>query len=147
MTRTFIEPEHERFQEPVRRFCEREATPHIRDREYDGITPRAFRRKAGNAGLPCTTIRVEYGGGCSLPHACVVTGEIVRAARCSASGGPLPPAIARTARATARYSTDRAVRGVGNILGMNRRGLHPGQPAVRSAAPFPAHGRGGEVHP
>jgi len=62
-----------------------------------------------------------------------------------ASGGPLRPAIRRNAPPDLRYSSDRAVRGVGNIVAMNRRGIQPGRAAVPKAAPAPA--RRGEAHP
>jgi acyl-CoA dehydrogenase len=68
------------FREQVRRFFEREVVPHFRDWEKAGVTPRAFWRKAGEAGLLCTTIPDEYGGGGgTFLHACVVTEEMARA--------------------------------------------------------------------
>jgi acyl-CoA dehydrogenase len=77
--RPIFTEEHEQFREQVRRFCEREAQPHYRQWEKDGITPRAFWRKAGEAGLLCTTIPTEYGGGGGdFLHACVVTEELAR---------------------------------------------------------------------
>jgi acyl-CoA dehydrogenase len=79
MTRTLFTEEHEQFREQARRFCEREVAPHFRDWEKAGISPRAFWRKAGEAGLLCTTIPAEYGGGGgTFLHACVVTEEFVR---------------------------------------------------------------------
>ena len=79
MTRTLFEEEHELFREQVRRFAEREVAPHFRDWEKAGITPKEFWRKAGEAGVLCTTIPTEYGGGGgSFLHACVVTEEMAR---------------------------------------------------------------------
>jgi acyl-CoA dehydrogenase len=78
--RRIFDDEHEMFREQVRRFFEREVVPHFRDWEKAGVTPRAFWRKAGEAGLLCTTIPDEYGGGGgTFLHACVVTEEMARA--------------------------------------------------------------------
>ncbi|HYF60606.1 MAG TPA: acyl-CoA dehydrogenase family protein [Burkholderiaceae bacterium] len=77
--RAIYSEEHEQFREQVRRFCEREVAPRFRDWEKAGITPRAFWRAAGDAGLLCTTIPTAYGGGGgTFLHACVVTEELVR---------------------------------------------------------------------
>ncbi len=61
--RTLFEPEHELFRDQVRRFIETEITPHHADWERDGIVPRDLWLKAGAAGLLCTEISDEYGGG------------------------------------------------------------------------------------
>ncbi len=80
MSRTIYDQEHERFREQVRRFFEREVSPHYRDWEKAGVTPRAFWRQAGAAGILCTTIPEEYGGaGGTFLHACIVTEEMARA--------------------------------------------------------------------
>jgi acyl-CoA dehydrogenase len=77
--RAIFSDEHEQFREQVRRFCEREIKPHFRDWEKQGYSPREFWRKAGAAGVLCTTIPAEYGGGGGdFLHACVVTEEMVR---------------------------------------------------------------------
>jgi len=77
--RTLFAEEHEAFREQVRRFCEREIAPHYRDWEKAGVTPPAFWRRAGEAGVLCTTIPEAYGGpGGSFLHACVVTEEMAR---------------------------------------------------------------------
>jgi acyl-CoA dehydrogenase len=77
--RSIFTEEHEMFREQVRRFCEREVAPHIRDWERAGATPREFWRKAGESGLLCTTIPEQYGGpGGTFLHACVVTEEMAR---------------------------------------------------------------------
>ena len=77
--RTIFTEEHELFREQVRRFCEKEVAPHIRDWERAGTTPREFWRKCGESGLLCTTIPEAYGGpGGSFLHACVVTEEMAR---------------------------------------------------------------------
>lgn len=79
MARTIFSDEHEQFREQVRRFFERELVPHYREWEKAGVTPREFWRKAGAAGVLCTMIPAEYGGGGGdFLHACVVTEEMVK---------------------------------------------------------------------
>lgn len=79
MTRTLFSEEHEQFREQARRFFERELVPHYREWEKTGVTPREFWRKAGEAGMLCTMIPAEYGGGGGdFLHACVVTEEMVK---------------------------------------------------------------------
>ncbi|MBI1330238.1 MAG: acyl-CoA dehydrogenase [Alphaproteobacteria bacterium] len=56
-------PAHEAFRTTVRRFMERECAPHFRDWQADGKTPRELWLKAGEAGLLCTKVSPEYGGG------------------------------------------------------------------------------------
>ena len=80
MSRTLFSEEHERFREQARRFFEREVVPHYRQWEKAAVTPRQFWRKAGAAGMLCTTIPTDYGGGGGdFLHACVVTEEMARA--------------------------------------------------------------------
>ncbi len=80
MNRSIYQEEHEQFRDQVRRFFDREVVPHYRDWEKSGVTPRSFWRKAGDAGLLCTTIPTEYGGaGGTFLHACIVTEEMARA--------------------------------------------------------------------
>ena len=77
--RAIFSEEHELFREQVRRFCEKEVAPHIRDWERAGTTPREFWRRCGEKGLLCTTIPEQYGGpGGDFLHACVVTEEMAR---------------------------------------------------------------------
>lgn len=77
--RTIFGEEHDAFREQVRRFCEREIVPHYRDWEKAGVTPLEFWRRAGAAGVLCTTIPEAYGGpGGTFLHACVVTEEMAR---------------------------------------------------------------------
>ena len=61
--RTLFGPEHELFRDQVRRFIETEITPYHALWEQDGIVPRSVWRKAGEAGLLCTEVPEEYGGG------------------------------------------------------------------------------------
>lgn len=80
MSRALFSEEHEQFREQARRFFEREVVPHYRQWEKAAVTPRQFWRKAGAAGMLCTTIPTDYGGGGGdFLHACVVTEEMARA--------------------------------------------------------------------
>jgi alkylation response protein AidB-like acyl-CoA dehydrogenase len=54
--------EHHLFRDQVRRFFDRELTPHLERWETDGIIDRAFWHKAGEAGLLCPTVPEAYGG-------------------------------------------------------------------------------------
>ncbi|MEA1012959.1 acyl-CoA dehydrogenase family protein [Sphingosinicella sp. LY1275] len=60
--RTAFDETHDQFREQVRKFFERELTPHLESWEQAGITPRAFWNKCGDAGLLCPTVPEEYGG-------------------------------------------------------------------------------------
>jgi acyl-CoA dehydrogenase len=76
--------EHEMFRTQVRRFVEREIVPHHRDWERAGIVPRELWRKAGAAGLLCTALDPDHGGGGGdFGHAAIVIEEL---ARVNASG-------------------------------------------------------------
>ena len=61
--RTLFSPEHDLFRDQVRRFIATEILPHHADWEKDGIVPRAAWLKAGEAGLLCTEVPEQYGGG------------------------------------------------------------------------------------
>jgi len=61
--RTLFAAEHELFRDQVRRFIAAEIMPHHAQWEKDGIVPRSAWRKAGEAGLLCTEVPEEYGGG------------------------------------------------------------------------------------
>ena len=61
--RTLFAAEHELFRDQVRRFIAAEITPHHAAWEKDGIVPRSAWLKAGEAGLLCTEVPEEYGGG------------------------------------------------------------------------------------
>jgi acyl-CoA dehydrogenase len=60
--RTAFDETHDQFREQVRKFLERELTPHLESWEQAGITPRDFWNKCGEAGLLCPTVPEEYGG-------------------------------------------------------------------------------------
>jgi acyl-CoA dehydrogenase len=61
--RNIYSEEHELFRDQVRRFIAEEITPNHAQWEKDGIVPRSLWRKAGAAGLLCTEVPEEYGGG------------------------------------------------------------------------------------
>ncbi len=60
--RTLFREEHNLFRDSVRRFVEREITPHHASWEEAGMVPRELWLKAGDAGLLCCTVPEEYGG-------------------------------------------------------------------------------------
>jgi acyl-CoA dehydrogenase len=60
--RTVFGEEHTIFREQVRRFLEREVTPHLPAWEQAGIVDRNIWRRAGEAGLLCPTVPEMYGG-------------------------------------------------------------------------------------
>lgn len=60
--RSLFNEEHELFRATVRRFVEKEITPHHAQWEKDGIVPRELWLKAGEQGLLCCTVPEEYGG-------------------------------------------------------------------------------------
>ncbi|WP_140847499.1 acyl-CoA dehydrogenase family protein [Paracoccus sp. FO-3] len=60
--RSLFNEEHELFRATVRRFVEKEITPHHAQWERDGIVPRELWLKAGEQGLLCCTVPEEYGG-------------------------------------------------------------------------------------
>jgi len=55
-------PEHDQLREMVRRFLEREFTPHLEQFEAEGKVSRELWKKAGEAGLLCLTLPEAYGG-------------------------------------------------------------------------------------
>ncbi len=61
--RTLFSAEHDLFRDQVRRFIAAEVVPHHADWEAAGIVPRSVWHKAGEAGLLCTEVPEEYGGG------------------------------------------------------------------------------------
>jgi len=61
--RTLFSAEHDLFRDQVRRFIAAEITPYHAAWEKDGIVPRSAWLKAGEAGLLCTEVPEEYGGG------------------------------------------------------------------------------------
>lgn len=51
------------LRDAARKFFEREVQPYHHDWEKEGVAPRSVWKKAGEAGLLCVNIPVEYGGG------------------------------------------------------------------------------------
>ena len=60
--RSFYSEDHDLFRDQVRRFFDRELTPHLERWEEQGEIDRAFWRKAGEAGLLCPNVSPDYGG-------------------------------------------------------------------------------------
>ena len=84
--RAFFKEEHGAFRETVRRFIEREVTPHYRSWEDAGYFPREISRKAGAAGLLCPDVPEEYGGpGGDVLFTAIVHEELARAGATSLS--------------------------------------------------------------
>lgn len=78
--RTIFSPEHEQFRDSVRRFIEREITPHHERWEEEGVVDRELWRKAGAAGMLCANLAEEYGGfGADYLFNVVITEEMARA--------------------------------------------------------------------
>lgn len=72
-------PAHEDFRNTVRRFMERECAPHREAWQKDGKLPRELWLKAGEAGLLCTKVSPEFGGGGGdLYHAMIILEEQTR---------------------------------------------------------------------
>ena len=78
--RTLFSSEHEMFRDSVRRFVEREITPHHARWEKQGIVDREIWPKAGAAGLLCPNLPQIYGGaGGDYLFNVVITEELARA--------------------------------------------------------------------
>lgn len=72
-------PAHETFRATVRRFMERECAPNREAWQAAGKLPRELWLKAGAAGLLCTKISPDYGGGGGdLYHAMIIMEEQTR---------------------------------------------------------------------
>jgi alkylation response protein AidB-like acyl-CoA dehydrogenase len=75
----FIE-DHQLFREQVRKFFERELTPHLERWEKAEIVDRTFWNKCGEAGLLCPTVPEEYGGlGLDFGYNAVIDEELAYA--------------------------------------------------------------------
>jgi alkylation response protein AidB-like acyl-CoA dehydrogenase len=78
--RDLFSAEHEQFREAVRRFIEREITPHHERWEEQGMVDRDLWTKAGEAGLLCPNLPEAYGGyGTDYLFNVVITEELARA--------------------------------------------------------------------
>ena len=70
---------HNNFRERLRRFLEKEVTPHADQWEKDGIVPKEAWKKMGQAGFLCTEVLPDYGGlGGDFLYSVIVTEEISR---------------------------------------------------------------------
>lgn len=61
--RKIFSEEHEAFRTTARRFFKHEIEPHAKQWQKDGFFPAALYRQAGQAGLLCPSMPLEYGGG------------------------------------------------------------------------------------
>ncbi|MGE0179209.1 MAG: acyl-CoA dehydrogenase family protein [Sphingomonas sp.] len=75
--RTAYDDEHDLFRDQVRKFLDRELTPHLDRWEEQGEIDKPFWRKAGEAGLLCATVPEAYGGlGLDYRYNAVIDEEI-----------------------------------------------------------------------
>ncbi|MDB5968334.1 MAG: Acyl-CoA dehydrogenase [Hydrocarboniphaga sp.] len=78
--RSLFSPEHEQFRDAVRKFIEREITPHHERWEEEGKVDRELWLKAGEAGLLCPNLAEAYGGyGADFLFNVIITEEMARA--------------------------------------------------------------------
>ena len=78
--RTCFTEDHQLFRSQVRKFFDRELTPHLERWEQVGIVDRDFWTKCGEAGLLCPTVPEEYGGlGLDFGYNAVVDEELAYA--------------------------------------------------------------------
>ncbi|PKN60659.1 MAG: acyl-CoA dehydrogenase [Deltaproteobacteria bacterium HGW-Deltaproteobacteria-11] len=71
--------EHRIFRQTLRKFLEKEITPHAEEWEEAGIVPRAAWKKMGEQGFLCTAVPEEYGGaGGDFLYSVVVAEEMAR---------------------------------------------------------------------
>lgn len=77
--RPVFREDHEQFREQARRFIEKEIVPNLHAWEEAGIVPKDIWRRAGAAGLLCSTVPEEYGGsGGDFGHSAVMIEELAR---------------------------------------------------------------------
>ncbi|MFC3712794.1 acyl-CoA dehydrogenase family protein [Sphingoaurantiacus capsulatus] len=75
--RSAFDPEHEMFRDSVRKFFAKEMIPYLDAWEEEGLVPRAFWRKAGEAGLLCPTVPEAWGGlGLDFRYNAIITEEL-----------------------------------------------------------------------
>jgi acyl-CoA dehydrogenase len=71
--------EHRIFRQTLRKFLEKEITPHAEEWEEACIVPREAWKKMGEQGFLCTAVPEEYGGaGCDFLYSVIVTEELAR---------------------------------------------------------------------
>ena len=79
VTGTLYGEEHDIFRESMRRFVEKEITPHHEQWEKDGVVSREAWLAAGEAGILLCSVPEEYGGGGGdFLHSCVVIEELAK---------------------------------------------------------------------
>ncbi|MEW6263125.1 MAG: acyl-CoA dehydrogenase family protein [Thermodesulfobacteriota bacterium] len=75
--------EHKIFRETIRKFFEKEVTPHVEEWEEAGIVPRAIWKKMGEQGFLCMDVPEEYGGmGADWLYSVILQEEITRTGFC-----------------------------------------------------------------
>jgi acyl-CoA dehydrogenase len=80
LPRTLFSEDHELYRDQVRRFVEREITPHHAKWEKEHRVPRSVWQAAGEAGLLCPAIPDDFGGGGGdRLHSAIVMEELARA--------------------------------------------------------------------
>ena len=78
--RTCFTEDHQLFRSQVRKFFDRELTPHLDRWERAGIVDRDFWNKCGEAGLLCPTVPEDYGGlGLDFGYNAVIDEELAYA--------------------------------------------------------------------
>ena len=78
--RTCFTEDHQLFRSQVRKFFDRELTPHLERWEQAGIVDREFWNKCGEAGLLCPTVPEEDGGlGLDFAYNAVIDEELAYA--------------------------------------------------------------------
>ena len=71
--------EHRIFRQTLRKYLEKEITPHAEEWEEAGIVPREAWKKMGEQGFLCTAVPEEYGGaGGDFLYSVIVTEEMAR---------------------------------------------------------------------
>ena len=78
--RTCFTEDHELFREQVRKFFDKELTPHLQRWEEEGIVDRELWNRCGEAGLLCPTVPEAYGGlGLDFGYNAVIDEELAYA--------------------------------------------------------------------
>ncbi|RJO66219.1 MAG: acyl-CoA dehydrogenase [Myxococcales bacterium] len=71
--------EHRIFRDALRKFFQKEVTPHVEEWEAAGIVPKSVWRKMGKQGFLCMSVPEEYGGqGADFLYSVIMTEELAR---------------------------------------------------------------------
>jgi len=71
--------EHKKFRERIRRFLEKEVTPHVDTWEEEGIVPKSVWKKMGEQGFLCMDVPNKYGGaGADFLYSVILTEELAK---------------------------------------------------------------------